>query len=117
MISRFIVTELCSGTLENYVNSKNDEISLKEWEILYQITKGLEHLHNLGMVHRDIKPTNILVSHKMMKLANFGLSKVLQTDKEDFTNTNVGHPNGTRGWLAPWEEVYECNRFDFKVNI
>jgi len=46
MTNRFIVTELCSGTLEDYLNDKNVEASLNEWEIIYQITKGLEHLHN-----------------------------------------------------------------------
>jgi len=110
--------------LEDYFNETfNEQKSLSDWEILHQLTLGLHHLHNLGIVHRDIKPTNIFVQYEnmngrteaKMKLADFGLAKVLKADKEDFTNTNVANPAGTKGWMAP--EVYESNRFDFKVDI
>jgi len=50
-----------------------------------------------------------------MKLADLGISKILQAGKHDFTNTNLTDPTGTKGWMAP--EVYESNRFDFKVDI
>lgn len=42
--------------------------------ILWQVVKGLEEVHNLGFVYRDLKPTNILVSHDgKAKLCDFGL--------------------------------------------
>jgi len=50
-----------------------------------------------------------------MKLADFGLSRVLNFNAKDFTNTSVSNPMGTRGWMAP--EVYHLNRFNFKVDI
>jgi len=92
---------------------------MTEKDILRQLTKGLAHLHNLGIVHRDIKPTNILIfvsddGTELIKLADFNISKVLKSNK-DFTNTNVTNPSGTSGWMAP--EVYESERFDFKVDI
>jgi len=97
---------LCSGTLEDYFNSKYDGPRfVSDWEILRQITKGLEHLHKLEIVHRDIKPTNILIggndvnNKPVMKLADFSVSKALQTDRKDFTNTNVTNPSGTKGWI------------------
>lgn len=122
-MNRFIVTELCIGTLEDYISNKCEcPKTLSEWEILHQVTQGLAHLHDLDIVHRDIKPTNILIfvssaeiDKPKMKLADFGLSKVLKFGKEDFTNTNMEHPNGTKGWLAP--EVYELDRYNFKVDI
>jgi len=92
---------------------------MTEKDILRQLTKGLAHLHNLGIVHRDIKPTNILIfvsedGTELIKLADFNISKVLKSNK-DFTNTNVTNPTGTKGWMAP--EVYESERFDLKVDI
>jgi serine/threonine-protein kinase/endoribonuclease IRE1 len=51
-----------------------------------------------------------------MKLADFGISKMLKTDMDmDFTNTSVTNPSGSRGWMAP--EVYKKERFDCKVDI
>lgn len=92
-----------------------------DWQILYQVTQGLAHLHRKGIVHRDIKPTNILISvipssnDAQIKLADFGISKILKSGKNDITNTNVANPAGTRGWMAP--EVYFDDRIDSSVDI
>lgn len=124
MYYRFIATELCCGTLEKYVKETcNGATFESDRELLLQITKGLAHLHQLEIVHRDIKPTNILIffdetaenSKPLAKLADFGISKILETDKVDFTNTNVANPNGTRGWMPP--EVFKEKRFDFTVDV
>jgi len=94
-----------------------------EKEILHQVTKGLEYLHSLNIVHRDIKPTNILFfamknGITQFKLADFGLSRVLkrsQEEIEDLTNSKPSSPRGTRGWMAP--ELYDSSRYDCKVDI
>lgn len=133
---RFIVTELCIGTLDGYVNWIYQGPRFRdEKEILQQLTQGLAHLHGLNIVHRDIKPLNILITIEgdvgipTVKIADFGISKilksgihsdlgpinVLETDREDFTNTSWMNPRGTRGWMAP--ELYESHRYDLKVDI
>ncbi len=93
-----------------------------EKEILNQVALGLNHLHSLNVIHRDIKPKNILIfvpegegTRPQIKLADFGLCKVPKADKEDFTNTNVTNPSGTKGWMAP--EVFKEERIDFKVDV
>jgi len=109
--------------LQEYVTGQYNGHKLEsERELLFQITEGVAHLHRLGTVHRDIKPTNILIflpdgdgAKPQMKLADFGISKALKPGKDDYTNTSVTNPSGTRGWMAP--EVYESNRFDVKVDI
>jgi len=92
-------------------------------EILHQITQGLAHLHRVGIVHRDIKPTNIFFffpnggdwSNVCVKLADFGLHNIMKISKDDLINTKIRIPLARRGWMAP--EVYESNSFDFKVDI
>jgi len=109
--------------LEDYVKGKYNGPKFKsEREILFQITQGLAHLHKSDIVHRDIKPNNILIylppssdtteSNPQVKLADFGCSKIMD---EDFTNTSTSNPRGTRGWIAP--ELYHDKRGDSKVDI
>ena len=95
-----------------------------ERDILYQVTSGLTHLHSIGIVHQNIKPSNILFlnpqdeSKKIqIKIASFSSSKILDNNKDDFTNTGMTNPDpsGTRGWTAP--EMYTTHRFTYKVDM
>lgn len=72
----FIVMEYMAGrTLNDLIGLLNDEeCSL----IMKQILEALEYIHQLGMIHRDLKPQNILLSssdnpHRSIKIADFGL--------------------------------------------
>lgn len=68
-----------------------------------------------------MKPTNVLIylpegsSVPQIKVADFGLSKLLNVNQDDFTNSNLINPSGTRGWMAP--ESYNQKRFGFEVDI
>ena len=73
-----------------------------------QIASGLRHLHGLGLVHRDIKPRNILISSSSsessrgryrMLLSDFGLCKKLDANQSSFLPTTCAA--GTAGWRAP----------------
>lgn len=111
--------------MEDYVEGRyNGPKFQSEKEILRQTTQGLAHLHSLEIIHRDIKPTNILVfvpegdddfTRPLVKLGDFGIAKILKANSNDFTNTSVTNPKGTRGWMPP--EQYDATRFDFKVDI
>jgi len=113
--------------MEDFFNGTYDGLEkgiITKKEIIRQVAKGLDHLHKLGIVHRDIKPTNILIfepdseasyNKPQMKLADFDISKIVKPERGDFTNTSVTNPSGTWGWIAP--EVYKEDRFDFKVDV
>lgn len=81
--------------------------------MLKQITSGLLYLHTLKIVHRDIKPQNILVSAPKLSLispsasqpprlliSDFGLCKKLEGDQNSFRATTA-FAAGTSGWRAP----------------
>ncbi len=114
--------ELCSGTLDDYFNGRyHGRKFTSEKEILRQLTQGLAHLHKNNIIHRDLKPTNCLIyipegvaDKPQMKLADFGISKLLNINQEDLTNSHLSNPSGTRGWMAP--EAYNQKRYDFKVD-
>lgn len=105
---RYIAVELCSATLQDYIEGKNSS-QLKELigikEVLYQATNGLSHLHHLNIVHRDIKPQNVLISLPDQKnrvralISDFGLCKKMNVGKASFSKRSG--VTGTDGWIAP----------------
>ena len=67
-------------------------------EIIAQACRGLDYAHRHGVVHRDVKPGNLLVSEgDVVKLADFGIARA--TDQSSITQ--VGSVLGTAAYLAP----------------
>jgi serine/threonine protein kinase len=67
-------------------------------EIISQACRGLDYAHRNGVVHRDVKPGNLLVSDTdVVKLADFGIARA--TDQSSITQ--VGSVLGTAAYLAP----------------
>lgn len=75
---------------------------------------GLKHAHDQNMVHRDIKPDNILLTSKgIVKVADFGLAKVLD---EDVSMTQSGTGLGTPLYMAP-EQARSAKTVDQRSDI
>ncbi len=68
-------------------------------EVLYDVASGMNHAHRMGVIHRDLKPDNILISNsKEIKITDFGLARNMEIDKR-FTQT--GEAVGTPYYMAP----------------
>ena len=78
----YIVMELVEGiTLKNYIIKKG-KLSIKEaTSIAIQVSLGLEAAHNQGIIHRDVKPQNIIISTDgKVKLSDFGIAKATNSN-------------------------------------
>jgi len=95
----FLVMELVSGApLRAYIGDPAVPVARKvRW--LADIARGLAAAHKAGLVHRDVKPANVMVSDDgVVKVLDFGLAKPLEAAS---FRTDVGMVVGTPGYLAP----------------
>ena len=83
--------------------------------IVLRCADALRVAHDLNMIHRDIKPDNILVTKKgIVKVADFGLAKVI--DDEDMSMTQSGTGLGTPLYMAP-EQARDAKSADRRTDI
>lgn len=86
-------------------------------QIVPQICDALQYAHDEGVVHRDIKPENVLVDRKgRVKIADFGLAKILGRDPADLRLTGEGQVMGTPHYMAP-EQVEHPLEVDHRADI
>jgi serine/threonine protein kinase len=86
-------------------------------EIIPQICGALQFAHDEGIVHRDIKPENVLLDKKgRVKIADFGLAKILGQEPKDFRLTGVRDVVGTPHYMAP-EQIEKPQTVDHRADI
>ena len=101
----FIVTELCMGSLREVIDDETFDLSpALSLRMALQISSGMLYLHEKDVIHRDLKPGNVLVSpadsnrHIQVKLCDFGLSRVKSSLA---TLTAMTAAVGTPAYMAP----------------
>ncbi|XP_059458246.1 probable LRR receptor-like protein kinase At1g51890 [Corylus avellana] len=116
---RLIYEYMANRDLEAHLSGLG-KANILNWEdrirIATDAAQGLEYLHHgcrPPIIHRDVKPTNILLNRNFhAKLADFGLSKIFPTDGGSHVSTVVA---GTPGYLDP--EYYMSNRLAEKSDV
>ena len=112
----YISMEFVSGySLKDRIYGRRfEQLTVEETiRILFEIGQGLQCAHERGVVHRDLKPDNILISERgEIKVTDFGLARQTQVDK-GFTQS--GETVGTPCYMAP--EQIRGERVDARADI
>jgi serine/threonine protein kinase len=118
----FIVMQYVEGqTLSDRLREK--PMSLKEsLDIASQIASALEEAHSRGIVHRDIKPQNIIITPRgLVKVLDFGLAKILPVETDASAEqtqsllTDAGMVIGTAPYMSP--EQAKCGPVDARSDL
>ena len=95
----YIVMELVEGISLNELIKQEEKLSIEQSiDIVIQICEALSHAHGNGLIHRDIKPHNILIDkNNQVKVADFGIARAV-TNK---TMTNNDNTMGSVNYFSP----------------
>ncbi|GEM_PF-805382 len=109
---RYIVMRYVEGS-----RTLKDEMSspmtlMRVVDVVCQVAAALDHAHHHGIVHRDVKPSNILMDGRWALLTDFGLAKT-PYDSNDLTQSGLGV--GTPAYMSP--EQGQALPFDHRADV
>lgn len=89
---QYIVMEYIEGiTLKEYIENQGSLRWKDAVHFAMQILKGLQHAHDKGIVHRDVKPQNIMVlADGTIKVTDFGIARFSRSDQSTITDKAIG---------------------------
>src|SRR5262245_58774439 len=114
----FLVMEWVDGTnLQDLVKKFGPLDVVRACHYIYGAAVGLQHAHEIGLVHRDIKPGNILVDRSgVVKILDMGLARLLHDPDDNLTRQNDENVLGTADYLAP-EQALDSHTVDIRADI
>lgn len=118
---RYIVMELLDGiTLKDYIEKNPSGISLdKALDLSMQVASAIEHAHENSIIHRDIKPQNIIITKQgIAKVADFGIARSVDSStivntKEMIGSVHYSSPEQLRGGFVD----FRTDMYSFGVTM
>ena len=115
----FIVMEYVDGpTLHELVKQAGPMEVLRACHYIRQAALGLQHAHEAGLVHRDVKPSNVLVDRQgVVKLLDLGLARFRNDHNDPITKRyDDNHVLGTADYVAP-EQTFDSHNVDGRADV
>ena len=119
----FVMEYVAGEPITNYCD--RNRLNVKQrLELFIDVCEAVQHAHHKGIIHRDIKPTNVLVSHSggtgtaVVKVIDFGVAKAINhvlTDKTLFTEH--GQILGTPEYMSPEQAEMGALDIDTRVDV
>ena len=116
---QYIVMEYVDGmTLREYLNQRGGKLTNRETvHFISQILKALEHAHANGVVHRDIKPQNImLLDNGQLRMMDFGIARISRAENQLLSGKTMGSVHYISPEQAKGDET-DCTSDIYSVGV
>ncbi|QDU73999.1 Serine/threonine-protein kinase PrkC [Bremerella volcania] len=116
--THYIVMEYVPGAdLQQIVRESGPVPFEAAADYIAQAADGLQHAHDKGVVHRDVKPANLLLDDRgVVKILDMGLARIKQDDSASLTIAHEENVLGTADYLAP-EQAVNSHKVDHRADI
>src|SRR5262245_8850594 len=116
--THYIVMEYIEGTDLNTVVKQEGPLPVElACNYIAQAAQGLQHAHENGLIHRDVKPANLLVDQKgVVKLLDLGLALFSDNARASLTVAHNENVLGTADYLAP-EQAVNSHKVDHRADV
>lgn len=118
----YMAMDFCNGDVLKKIIEKHGAFTLREsFDILNQLLNALEAAHESGIIHRDIKPDNIMLQTNntekiMVKILDFGIAKIKESIEANQNTTMEGASIGTPYYMSPEQASGEAD-LDHRVDL
>jgi serine/threonine protein kinase len=114
----FLVMEYIDGqTLHHLVKTGGSVPPHEAAHYIRQAALGLQHAHEHGLVHRDIKPHNLVVDRGgTVKVLDLGLARFFHDESDDLSRRQESSPLGTTDYMAP-EQALDSHTADIRADV
>ena len=106
---------ITGGTLDEWMRRNGPLAPDRALALFRPILEAVVHAHAAGVLHRDIKPQNVLMEGEQPRVADFGIARLCDDD-EDPVITRVGAPMGTLGFCSP-EQWANASQVDPRADV
>ena len=116
---QYIVMEYVDGmTLREYLNERGGKLTCRETvHFISQILKALDHAHRNGVVHRDIKPQNImLLDNGQLRMMDFGIARISRAENQLLSGKTMGSVHYISPEQAKGDET-DCTSDIYSVGV
>ncbi|MGZ4811721.1 MAG: tetratricopeptide repeat protein [Terriglobales bacterium] len=87
-------------------------------ELMARICDAVHHAHQRGLIHRDLKPGNILVDASgQPKILDFGIARITDSDQQATRQTDIGQLVGTLPYMSPEQVMADPFEIDIRTDV
>src|SRR5215472_1042900 len=117
-VQPYFAMEFIDGvSLVDYANRNKLDMRAR-LRLLASICDAVHHAHQRGLIHRDLKPTNVIVDASgQPRILDFGIARITDSDSQATRETNVGQLIGTLPYMSPEQVMADPFEIDIRCDV